>query len=354
MPLSATNLLRYNSLRVPAQAQYFYCLHDSDALPYLHNFAARHALQPLVIGEGNNILLRAYIPGLVICNRLRGLHWKQQGKQIVLRVGAGENMDALVDFCVKRNWHGLENLSAIPSSVGGAVVQNIGAYGKEAAEHILSVTYFDFIDGKTHTLPAEDCAFGYRTSIFQHELQNRACIIEVEWVVGLSGDARLTHKDLCRTLTPHASPAQIRSTVQRVRAAKLPDPQILPNCGSFFKNPLVTDKQLAELLEKVPHLPHFNTGNAQKISAAFLIEKAGWKGKREGDVGCYDGHSLVLVNHAHAQGEEVYQFSQKIITDIREKFLLPLEREVRVIGCAHTPETSWAAKPSTSRPEGDK
>jgi UDP-N-acetylmuramate dehydrogenase len=253
----------------------------------------------------------------------------------VLEAGAGVIWQDMVGYAVGRNLAGIENLTLIPGTVGAAPVQNIGAYGVEAAEVIVSVTGFHFGTRGWLTLDNRECMFGYRDSIFKHELRNRMLITSV--VLKLSKELRPQlgyggiREALAERNIAHPSLMEISDAVARVRRAKLPDPATLGNAGSFFKNPVVEERELEALQRSFPDIRYFRQGELYKIPAGWLIEQAGWKGYRLGDAGCYDRQALVLVNYGSATGEEILRLAEEIKRSVYDRFSINIEAEVNII-----------------------
>ncbi|MEN8158079.1 MAG: UDP-N-acetylmuramate dehydrogenase [Bacteroidota bacterium] len=290
----------------------------------------------LVIGEGSNILFRRDFDGMVLRPSMRGIELlEDDGSRVVVRVGAAENWDRWVEYAIEKGWYGLENLSLIPGSVGSAPVQNIGAYGSEFRDHMAWLEAWDMQQKQPVRLDNEACRFGYRDSIFKSEEPGRFIITHVAFSLSKEAVLKLGYGNI-ETAFKEAggsTPADLREVVISVRNRKLPDPEAYGNAGSFFKNPLV-DSTIFKCIrvehQEIPNYPQ--PGNQVKIPAAWLIEKAGWKGKRSGNVGTWPSQPLVIVNYGGATGQEIFDFSEKIMEDVDSKFGITLEREVRVVG----------------------
>ena len=290
----------------------------------------------LVIGEGSNILFRGDFDGMVLKPSMKGIELlEDDGSRVVVRVGAAENWDHWVEYAMKKGWYGLENLSLIPGSVGSAPVQNIGAYDSELKDHMAWLEAWDLQQKQPVRLDNEACRFGYRDSIFKSEERGRYIITHVAFSLNKEPVLKLGYGNI-ETAFKEAggvTPADLREVVISVRNRKLPDPKAYGNAGSFFKNPLV-DRTIFKCIrvehQKIPSYPQ--PGNCVKIPAAWLIEKAGWKGIRTGNVGTWPSQSLVIVNYGGATGQEIFDFSEKIMEDVEQKFGITLEREVRVVG----------------------
>lgn len=302
-------------------------------------FALTHTrdkgLKRILIGEGSNLLFTGTFKGLVIHPVLTGIECvDESGSEILVKAGAGVNWDAFVASCVKNNWFGAENLSLIPGSVGAAPVQNIGAYGVEVKDIIDYVEVLDTNAMTLSMLPNHACEFGYRDSVFKHGDADRYIVTAVVFRLKKRYEPVLDYGNLKSDYfkNPQQDAYALRETVIKIRQAKLPDPLETGNAGSFFKNPVVDLARFQQIEASWKNVPHYPAGNDQvKIPAAWLIEHAGWKGKREGDVGTWPHQPLVIVNYGNASGQEVFDFSEKIRYDIKEKFGIILEREVTLV-----------------------
>ena len=294
----------------------------------------RESLATFVLGGGSNVLFAdAGFDGLVVKVDLRGMEFVDSGDGLALRAGAGETWDNLVKEAVKRKLGGLENLSLIPGSVGGALYQNIGAYGAELKDVLESVQAFDVRTRQARTMTNAECRFGYRNSVFQHKPE----LVVLSAALRLSPVSRpqLAYPDLKRRFRGKRQPSlwQVRRAVIQIRKGKFPYTERLGNAGSFFKNPVIQAKQFEDLQERYPDLMSFPWGpGCVKVPAAQLIEKAGWKGKRFGNVGVSERHSLVLVHYGGGTSGELLDLARRIVGDIEKNFGITLEPEVRVVG----------------------
>lgn len=336
------DLSALNSFHVPARARYFAVLEQEDELPTLLNEAADKDLPVLILGGGSNMLLTRDFPGLVIQIALKGISQRKSAdsdQHIELTIAAGENWHNLVAYALAQGFYGLENLALIPGSVGAAPVQNIGAYGVELSDVLLSVRYFDREQQRVMELAAADCALGYRDSIFKQALKNKAVILSVTLRLAKTPELKLDYPALQQALKSkidaggEISAHDVFDAVCAVRRSKLPDPAVLGNAGSFFRNPLVSHAQYQHLLERWPNLPAYPTADPAfvKLPAAFLIEQAGWKGKRQGDAGIHAHQALVLVNHGNATGPQLLALAQAVASSVQQLTGVRLEPEVNVI-----------------------
>jgi UDP-N-acetylmuramate dehydrogenase len=289
----------------------------------------------LIIGGGTNLLFLSDFDGLVISPDMIGYEVSYQDSQIVeLTVGAGVEWDELVAFCVDNQWYGIENLSLIPGKVGAAPVQNIGAYGVEVADLIVKVNGINLENYEVESYTYDECQFNYRTSIFKELLLNRFLVTSVVFRLQKRGVVVSGYGDLSKVLKEIGGPSlqNARSAVIQIRQSKLPDPKKLGNAGSFFKNPVLTDGKAAALAIQHPGLPVYPySPGFVKIGAGFLIEQAGWKGRKLGRAAVHERQALVLVNLDGASGTEILELSRAIQQDVQEKYGVLLEREVQIV-----------------------
>jgi len=330
------SLLQRNTLRVDARAKLLAEIRDASKLPELLDFPALRASRLLVLGEGSNILLTGDVDGTVLAMETRGVHVEQEGDLTRIAVAAGERWDDFVRWTLGQGFAGLENLILIPGTVGAAPIQNIGAYGTEVAEFIESVEAWDRIERRVVTLDRAACAFGYRDSLFKHE-PDRFIVTAVRFALPRQHALRLDYsgirEELDRMGVSNPAPFHVAEAVVHLRTRKLPDPAVIGNAGSFFKNPVV-DAALGETLKRTyPELVAWPGKDGHwKLSAAWLIETAGFKGMREGDAGISNRHALVLVNHGKASGQALWAFAQRVIDGVHARFGVRLEPEPMVIG----------------------
>ncbi len=289
----------------------------------------------LVLGEGSNILFLDDFDGLVLHPQMKGINLvKEEEDQVLVRVGAGENWDNWVDHATLHGWFGLENLSLIPGSVGSAPIQNIGAYGVELKDHFSSLEAWDLDLKKQVHLSREECDFRYRSSLFKTNATGRYIITHVTFRLNKQPRMKLGYGPVKEAFSRAggSTPLDLRKTIINIRKQKLPDPEEIGNAGSFFKNPLVDRTIFKCIRVDYPQIPNFDDKENQvKIPAAWLIEKAGWKGKRIGNVGTWPSQALVIVNHGDATGQEIVDFSEQIRNDVDKMFGIFLDREVDVI-----------------------
>jgi len=289
-----------------------------------------------ILGGGSNIVFIQDFDGFVIKNNLLGKKILEENDEYVkLRVMSGENWHNLVMWTTGQGWGGIENLALIPGTVGATPVQNIGAYGVEIKETLESVNTLEFATGKEKVFTAEECGFGYRDSIFKKEAKGKYFITDVTFKLLKKPITKIEYGSVGTELASRGitSPTieQIRDTVIVIRQSKLPDPKQIGNAGSFFKNPVVSLEIYQKILEEYPKMPSYNQEYGVKIPAGWLIEQAGWKGKRVGNVGVHDKQALVIVNYGGATGNEIRELAYAIIASVQEKFGIKLEPEVNMI-----------------------
>lgn len=306
--------------------------HDDDLRTL---FAAGLPERWTVLGGGNNILFTADYDGLLITPVSQGITpTDDDGTEVRLRVGAGVEWDTLVEWAVEHDLWGIENLSLIPGKAGAAPVQNIGAYGCEAGEAIERVHYYDTATGRSETLAAARCAFGYRESIFKNELKGRAIITAIDIRLSRTPQPRLGYGDVEREVEARGGVTlrNIREAICSIRRAKLPDPAERGNAGSFFKNPVVEATVAAELLARYPDMPHYPAADGRvKLAAGWLIDRAGLKGHAQGRVGVHERQALVLINLGGATGGEVIALARKVQRTVRERFGIGIDTEVNIL-----------------------
>ncbi len=289
-----------------------------------------------MIGGGSNILLVNDIDQTVVINKLSGIEVKHLANdRVLVKAGAGVVWDDLVNFCVSKSYYGIENLTAIPGSVGAAPMQNIGAYGVELKDVFLDLKAMHRNTQEIHIFNNEDCQFGYRSSIFKNAEKDQYVITEVS--ITLSRIKRLNTsyapvQIAVDHLTEDASIEDIRNIIRDIRWSKLPRPSNLGNAGSFFKNPVISDSQFTVLKNKYPNIPSYPAQNGIKIPAGWLIEQAGWKGKRVGETGCHEKQSLVIVNYGEATGREIFNHAINVQSSVKSIFNIYLDMEVNIVG----------------------
>lgn len=330
------SLKQHNTFGIEARAKYFFEFTEiDDLLVFLHSNESLKDEKLIVIGEGSNILFINDFDGLVIHPNIPGIQIVKEDRQnIWIEVGAGEVWDEFVQYAVDYQLGGVENLSLIPGSVGAAPVQNIGAYGQEVGNAVEKIKGFDLNTRLKRDFSTEQCDFGYRSSIFKSILKNSFIITSVIFKLEKFPEFILNYGQVEEKAREKGeiNLSKIREAVIEIRQSKLPDVKELGNAGSFFKNPEV-DSLVAEKLKlQFENIPVYPAKNGKtKLAAGWLIEKAGWKGVRKGDVGVHEKQALVLVNYGNSTGQQIYDFSEKIKQSVFEKFGVELEREVNCV-----------------------
>ena len=298
-------------------------------------FAAGIPEKWTVLAGGNNILFTRDYDGVLLTPVARGITLlSDDGDEVRVRADAGVEWDDLVEWAVGRGLWGIENLSLIPGKAGAAPVQNIGAYGCEAKDAIRRVEMYCVETGAMLTLDAAHCGFGYRESVFKHDLKGRVIITAVEIALTHTPRPRLGYGDVEREVETRggATLRNIREAICAIRRAKLPDPAVLGNAGSFFKNPVVGAAAAERLLAEYPDMPHYPAPEGRvKLAAGWLIDRAGMKGRRKGTVGVHERQALVLVNHGGATGGEVIAFAHEVQERVRGKFGIEIDTEVNIL-----------------------
>lgn len=283
-----------------------------------------------LLGGGSNTLFLSDFDGTVFINGMRGIEVQTTEDAYRLRVAGGENWHNLVTHCLDNGWYGLENLALIPGSAGAAPIQNIGAYGLEVGRYIESVEYIDITTGEQNTLSNDECEFGYRDSVFKRRLSGNVLITYVNFRLPVDNELIVSYGELATLKDP--TPESIYNKVIEVRKAKLPDPDLLGNAGSFFKNPVITAARYEQIKKAYGEVPGFAAESGKKVPAAWLIDQCGFKGRETGGVRCHPTQPLVLTNTGNASGEDVIKMAGDIISAVDKKFDIQLEPEVRLVG----------------------
>ena len=336
------SLLTYNTFGIDVNAN---CIveYDSvaDLLYFLEEERTKHPEWPLLhIGAGSNLLFLGDWHGYVLRSNITGVEVLEQDEDtVVVRVGAGIEHDAFVNYSIQQGWYGLENLSLIPGQVGAAAVQNIGAYGVEAALYIYKVEAVDMQNGSQRVFMGDECRYAYRYSIFKDELKGRYAITYVAFRLNRHFMPCVAYGGISKALEErgyelsHVTAEQLREVIIDLRQSKLPDPKELGNAGSFFMNPVVTNAVYEKLLKNYPTIPHYTVDNEHvKVPAGWLIEQAGWKGRALGKAAVHDKQALVLVNKGGAQGKDIVALCDAVCKDVQERFGISLMPEVNFIG----------------------
>jgi UDP-N-acetylmuramate dehydrogenase len=331
------SLKNHNSFGIDAKAMYFAETDDeTDLIRFIQHNPLRD-LPLMVLGSGSNILFISDYRGMIIHPLMKGFEVIFENKEyITVRAGAGELWDSFVEWAVRNNYGGVENLSLIPGTVGASPVQNIGAYGSVVAEVIEQVESIDTRTGRKRTFSRQDCRFGYRTSIFKTDLNPAVIITHVVFQLSRDPVLKTEYGSVNERLAKYGERtiSTIRKAIIEIRSEKLPDPKTMGNAGSFFKNPVLNEDEFQSFIQHHPDAPSYpdETKGFHKIPAAWLIEQCGWKGRRMGDAGTYNLQPLVLVNYGNATGKEIFEISEKIREEVLKSFHINLEREVNMVG----------------------
>ena len=334
--MAGVSLKGFNTFGIDCKADRYIPLRTKEEAISLLGSGEFADIPRLIMGGGSNLLFLSDFKGTIIHPLIGGIEIISENENsIIVKAGAGINWDDLVQWSVDNDLGGLENLSLIPGNVGAVPVQNIGAYGAEAAGVVESVEAISLTDGKTRYFNNKDCSFGYRDSVFKKVFKNKYLITSVTFRLEKNPVLKTGYGSVYDEAVKIGGVTlrNIRQAIINIRSSKLPDPAVLGNAGSFFKNPVIPVKQADELKATYPQMPQYDDkAGMKKIAAGWMIESCGWKGKKIGDAGVHDQQALVLVNFKNATGREIYELSTKIEVSVYEKFGIRLEREVEIIG----------------------
>jgi UDP-N-acetylmuramate dehydrogenase len=329
-------LKSYNTFNVEASAAVIAFIENVDDI-----FEAKKQFQSLhkhfVLGGGSNTLFINNYEGLILKNEMKGIKITNSNQEYTwVECSGGEEWQHLVDFTILNDLVGIEYLSLIPGTVGASPIQNIGAYGTELKDCLDFIDTVEIATGEHRRFYNKDCQFGYRDSVFKHELKGKYFITAVTIKLSGNNNYNTEYADIKRKLqeieVTELSGKLISDIVSEIRRTKLPDPSVLGNCGSFFKNCVIGIASFDKLKVHFPDIPGYPDCNGMvKIPAGWLIEKAGWKGRRVGDVGVYEKHALILVNYGTATGKDIYDLSENIARDVEDKFGIHLEKESNIV-----------------------
>ena len=328
------SLKSYNTFGIESIARYFFTVNHVEELQVILSHAKEKNTHPLMLGGGSNILLTKDFDGLVLHNKIMGIEKiNEDAEHVYLKVGAGENWHQFVLYCIEQHYAGIENLSLIPGTVGAAPIQNIGAYGVEIKDTVFEVHTISIDDQSVHVFTNHACDFNYRDSIFKRTLKNKLVITHVVFRLNKTPAFQIDYGSIKQKLQGEdISIKRISDTIIQLRQEKLPNPALIGNAGSFFKNPIVSEDIFLNMQKKYSSMPYFKEKDDRiKIPAAWLIEQCGFKGKRFGDVGIHANQALVLVNYGNGSGEQIKQLSTTIQTAVKETFVIDLVTEVHII-----------------------
>lgn len=325
-----------NTFGLAVNAAYFAEIQSVEELKAVLTDPVAKPLKKMVLGGGSNVLFTKDFDGLIILNRITGISTQEENDSVLVTAGAGENWHQFVLKTIDQGLAGLENLSLIPGCVGAAPIQNIGAYGVEIKDTFHSLQAMEIETGELHTFDLNKCRFGYRDSIFKREAKDRYIITSVTFRLSRVPVLHLNYgaikDELKKMNVDHPTIRDVSNAVIAIRQSKLPDPKVIGNAGSFFKNPEVKNEVVEKIRTDYPDVVSFPvTENISKLAAGWLIEKSGWKGKRENNVGMHEKQALVLVNYGNARGAELIAHAKKVQETVKEKFGVVLEMEVNIV-----------------------
>ncbi len=337
--LENVSLKKYNTFSINAIASYFSRFTTVDEAKELlaFNKTRNEQRETLILGGGSNILFTKNFNGLVLKNEIGGIEKvKEDDEHVYVKAGAGVNWHSLVLHCIENNWAGVENLSLIPGNVGASPMQNIGAYGVEIKDVFYQLEALHIEDGNVVEFNLNDCAFGYRESVFKRKYKNQFIINSVTCRLNKKPSFNTSYgaieQELEKMGVKELSIRVISDAVINIRSSKLPNTAEIGNAGSFFKNPEIEKMLFEKLQSEHQNIVGYALENGKvKLAAGWLIEQCGWKGYRNGDAGCHSKQALVLVNYGDAGGDEIFYLSTEIIKSVKEKFGVTLEREVNII-----------------------
>ncbi|NNV55807.1 UDP-N-acetylmuramate dehydrogenase [Limnovirga soli] len=331
------SLRPYNTFGIESKARYFSSFSGLADLEQLLSLETYDNMPTLVLGGGSNILFTKEVNALVIKNDIKGISLEAEDDEYYyVKAFAGENWHGFVQYCIQHGFAGVENLSLIPGNVGASPMQNIGAYGVEIKDVFYSLEGYHIKDKTLVAFNAADCRFGYRESVFKQHLKNQFVIVSVTFRLRKEPRYNTSYgaieQELEKMGVQQLSISAISQAVINIRSSKLPNPAVIGNAGSFFKNPTIPNTVFLPLKERFPAIVGYPVGLEEtKLAAGWLIEQCGWKGYREGDAGCHAQQALVLVNYGTAKGSDIYTLSTKIIESVYNKFGVTLEREVNIV-----------------------
>ncbi|MBB5206160.1 UDP-N-acetylmuramate dehydrogenase [Inhella inkyongensis] len=333
---SDVDLRPYNSFGLPARARRLVRIRQESDLRWVVNHPDWGRASKFILGGGSNLVLTRDLQPLVLKVEVPGLRLLDAGEDWVIEAGAGERWHDLVAWSLAQGAPGLENMALIPGTVGASPVQNIGAYGMELKDHFESLDTLDLMTGRVVTLDRAACHFGYRDSVFKQHLAGRSVILRVRLRLPKAWRPKMDYLDLQRAAeaagVSEPTPSQIFDWVCSIRSAKLPDPAVIGNAGSFFKNPVVSEAVCREVIARDPHIVHYPLEDGRfKLAAGWLIDACGWKGKGVGGAAVYEKQALVLINRGEARGAEVLTLAQAIQASVFARFGIRLEPEPVVI-----------------------
>lgn len=335
MILTHVDLSPFNTFGIQAEAAKFSTFSSLAELKQILNDLSKET-ELLIIGGGSNMLFSKNFDGLILKNEIKGVESiSEDANHVILKAGAGEVWHEFVLKSLELGLSGLENLSLIPGSVGASPIQNIGAYGVEIKDLFYSLEAYHLESGEVHQFFKDDCEFGYRESVFKTKFKGRYVILNVSFRLNKFATLHTQYgaidQELAKAGINHPTPKDVSNIVIQIRQSKLPDPKTLGNAGSFFKNPVISLELFNELKNKFQDIPSYPVDAEHvKVPAGWLIERAGWKGKRYKNCGVHEKQALVIVNYGGAQGSDILRLSEDIISDVLIRFKINLEKEVNI------------------------
>ncbi len=333
---SNISLKQFNTFNIDVSAKHFAAFNSIDQLEELLHDPLLSDNPTMVLGGGSNILFTKNVEAVVLKNEITGIEKISEDENYYyIKAGAGESWHHFVMHCLQNGYAGIENLALIPGNVGASPMQNIGAYGVEIKDVFHSLEAIHLNDKQKKVFTVDECDFGYRESVFKNRYKNEFVITAVTYRLLKKPSYNISYgvieQELEKMKVTELSCMSIAKAVMNIRNSKLPNPAVIGNAGSFFKNPVIAASSFDHLQEQFPSIVgHFLENGEYKLAAGWLIEQCGWKGYRKGDAGCHEKQALVLVNFGNASGEEIYQLSELIITSVFNKFGVLLQREVNI------------------------
>lgn len=335
--LENIKLSDYTTFKIGGLAKFFVVVKSEEELKTALNWANKKNEPIFILGGGSNTLFSDQgFSGLVIKNEIKGIEIISENEnEVIVRAYSGESWSKLVYFTIENGLYGLENTFYIPGTVGAAPMQNVGAYGMEVKDNFYALGAVKINSGELKIFGLRDCQFAYRDSIFKKDLKGKYFILWVEFKLSRSGELNLNYPDVQRVLGERGlqkpSLKELTEIIREIRDSKLPNPAVLANSGSFFKNPIISSEHFEILKQKFPEIKNFPDEKGIKIPAGWLIEQCGFKGKSFGSVGVYDKQALIIVNHGGATQKDVLGLVEKIKSEVRDKFGIDLEEEVNIL-----------------------
>jgi len=331
------SLKKYNTFGIDVSTRYFIELTTDSEIENFIKENPYKTLPILILGGGSNILFTKNFDGIILKIETKGIEIiRENDESIFVKAKAGELWNDLVNFCVEKNFGGIENLALIPGCVGASPIQNIGAYGSEMKDTFFELEAIDILHGQRKIFSQQECRLAYRNSIFKNELKGKYIILSVTFKLQKNPILNISYSALSKELQKlnleKPTVAAVRDTVCKIRESKLPDPKIIGNAGSFFKNPSVTVDKYNELKNKFPEIVAYPAEDGNyKLAAGWMIDQCGWKGKRKENAGVHEKQALVMVNLGNASGNEILDLAHEVKVSVKNMFDVDIEFEVNII-----------------------